>query len=128
MDIRDDVVQRLAGFGYEVQPDDDWMLDFCTGKVESTIKSTCNQAEIPEGLRHCFVDQVCGEFLSGKRSSGQLSGFDFQAAVKSVKAGDTDVTFAVEGSKTAEQRFDELLSGLCSAGQEDMEHYRRMRW
>ncbi|AZK44779.1 hypothetical protein [Paenibacillus lentus] len=109
----EDVKKRLESFGYAVTDSDTWVLDFIIQKTESHIKNQCNTPTVPEGLHHIAVDMAVGEFLLGKKSIGQLTGFDLEAAVKSIQEGDTNITFALgEGSKTPEARLDLLINFL----------------
>ncbi len=121
------IVQRLASLGYTVTDADTWVIGFCKDKVENHIKNTCNITSIPEGLVEIAVDRVCGEFLFGKKQSGQLDGtFDFEAAVKSVQTGDTNVSFDV--AQSPENRFNTLLNYLQSRGEGDLVCYRKIKW
>lgn len=124
------VLFRLDSLGYSVVAGDSWMLGFSIQKVENTIKNSCNTVSIPEGLYHIAIDRVCGEFLFAKKQSGQLGeGFDFEAAVKQIQEGDTNVTFALgSGSMTPEQRFEALLAYLMQKGQSEFVTYRCIRW
>lgn len=123
----DDVKLRLASLGYTFVDTDAWVLDFIVAKVESQFKGQCNTTAVPDGLRNSLIDMVCGEFLLGKKGSGQLTGFDLEVAVKSIKEGDSDVTFAFgSGSQTPEQRFDSLIAFLMR--EPDFASYRRFAW
>lgn len=124
-----DVISRLESFGYTVTDGDSWMIGFAVQKVESSIKNECNVTLIPDGLYKVAVDMVCGEFLFTKKSTGKLEGFNLDSALKSVQAGDTNVTFAVgQGSKTPEQRLDTLLSYLVGNGRGELACYRKIKW
>jgi hypothetical protein len=124
----EDVKKRLASLGYTFVDADAWVLDFIILKVEGHINNQCNTAGVPDGLYQNSVDMVCGEFLHGKKNSGQLTGFDLGAAVKSIQEGDTNVTYAIgSGDKTPEARFDELISFL-QHGEVDYSSYRRIKW
>ena len=125
----EDVKQRLSSFGYEVIEDDTWVLEFIIQKVENYIKSNCNIDAIPEGLHQIAVDMSVGEFLLGKKSTGQLTGFDMEAAIKQIQEGDTSVTFAIgDGSKTPEERLDNLISHLLNYGKGSFASYRCIKW
>ena len=124
-----DVLLRLGSLGYVIKESDDWMISFGIQKVESNIKNECNVTLIPDGLYKTAVDMICGEFLFTKKQSGKLEGFNLDAALKSVQAGDTTVTFAVgSGSMTPEQRLDSLLSHLMSNGRGEFACYRKIKW
>ena len=125
----EDVVERLESFGYEVTEVDSWMIEFLIQKVESSIKADCNINTIPEELHEIAVDMVVGEFLLNKKSRGQLEGFDLEAAVKQIHEGDTSVTFAIgDGSKTPEERLDELILYLMNYGKGKFAAYRCIKW
>lgn len=125
----EDVVERLKSFGYEVTETDNWMLEFIIQKVENIIKADCNINTIPEGLHEIAVDMVVGEFLLNKKSRGQLEGFDLETAVRQIEEGDTSVTFAVgDGSKTPEERLDELILYLMNHGKGKFASYRCIKW
>jgi hypothetical protein len=121
----EDVKLRLASFGYDATAADNWMLNFCIGKVETHIKNSCNVADVPEGLRPVAIDMACGEFLYGKKQSGQGVGIDFEATVKSIAEGDTTVTFDTSGG--AEAKYDALISYLMH-GEVDLGAYRCIKW
>lgn len=125
----EDVVERLESFGYEVTEVDSWMIEFLIQKIENSIKADCNINTIPEELHEIAVDMVVGEFLLNKKSRGQLEGFDLEAAVKQIHEGDTSVTFAIgDGSKTPEERLDELILYLMNYGKGKFAAYRCIKW
>jgi len=125
----EDVVERLKSFGYEVTEIDNWMIEFLIQKIENSIKADCNINTIPEELHEIAVDMVVGEFLLNKKSRGQLEGFDLEAAVKQIHEGDTSVTFAIgDGSKTPEERLDELILYLMNYGKGKFAAYRCIKW
>ena len=118
------VKARLQSFGYEIQDGDDAILNFSIQKAESTIKNECN-------VRCIAVDMAVGEFLTAKKTfvPGSIAGLDLEAAVKQIQTGDTSTTFATgEGSQTAEQRLNALLSYLLTYGKEQFSCFRRLRW
>jgi len=124
----EDVKKRLESLGYIFVEDDAWVLGFIILKVEGHIKDQCNTLVVPEGLYQNAVDMVCGELLLGKKGSGQLTGFDLEAAVKSIQEGDTNVTFAFgSGSSTPEERLDGLINFLLHS-EVNYSSYRKIRW
>ena len=125
------VKQRLESFGYEVRAKDEAALAFCVGKVRSTIRNETNCADVPEGLEHIATDMTAGEFLLSKKTfaPAELSGFDFDYAVKQIQTGDTNTVFAVgEGSMTPEQRLTAFINYLISYGRTEFSAFRRLRW
>lgn len=125
--MKEDVVQWLAFYGYRVTDDDPWALDFIISSVLQYIKNYCNTDEIPQGLRHLAVHMCAGRFLQHKKSSGTLEGFRLDAAIESIKGGDTTVSFA-GGALTGEQRLDGLIAQLVSPNQVELNKYRRLQW
>lgn len=124
-----DVLLRLESLGYVVKSTDSWMISFTIQKVENAIKAECNVDVIPEGLYQVAIDMICGEFLFTLKNTGKLEGFDLEVALKSVQAGDTNVTFAVgQGSMTPEQRLDSLFSYLIKSGKGKFACYRKFKW
>ena len=123
--------ERLAAFGYELQPADEALLGFALDKAVGSIKNDCNLAEVPEGLQRIAVEWAAGEFLQAKKAFApdDLAGLDLEAAVKQIQAGDTNVVFAAgEGSQTPEQRLNGLINYLLSYGRAELACYRRLRW
>lgn len=127
----DDVIERLASFGYTVTEADSWVFTFVIEKVENHIKNSCNILIIPDGLYQIAVDMAVGNFLFQKKAvdADSLAGIDLSAAVKQIQEGDTSVTFAVgEGSRTPEQRLDAVISWLMTYGEKDFVKYRCISW
>jgi hypothetical protein len=126
--MMEDVTQRLASFGYDVTGADAFALGFVVQKVESHILDSCGIAEIPEGLRQTAADMAAGEFLMGKKASGQLDGSAIldSEAVSSIKLGDTQVDFGEP--ETASRQLDSLIAFLMKGREADLVSYRRMKW
>jgi len=126
--MKNDVTQRLASFGYTIVQADDWMLDFIIQKVTNHILNNCNISSIPEGLHQMAVDMVVGEFLMGKKTSGQLDESEILSseAVSSIKLGDTQVNFGED--RTASQQLDSLIAFLMKGYEVDLTSYRCMKW
>ena len=126
--MREDVVALLEAFGVTVAADDP-LLDFIIATVTERIKNETNQPAIPEGLNRLAVEMVAGQYLSLKKGSGQLEGFDLEAAVKQIQEGDTNTVFAIgEGNTTPEQRLDALINYLMNGRTREFIKYRRLVW
>lgn len=127
MDINE-VKDRLAQLGYEMQEGDEVTLLFCISRVEEYIKNTCNVTEIPEGLHYKSIDMVCGEFLDTKLSIGQLEGYNVEdnRLIKSIAEGDTTVTYQ-DGAADSYTAMSEYISSLKAADAE-LYTYRKIRW
>lgn len=126
--MKNDVTERLASFGYTVVQADDWMLDFIIQKAINHILNNCNITSIPEELHEIAVDMAVGEFLMGKKASGQLDESDIMSseAVSSIKLGDTQVNFGED--RTASQQVDSLIVFLMKGYESDLTSYRVMKW
>ena len=106
------------------------LLDMVLTNVQWRIKNLSNLSDIPEGLESLAVSMAVGEYLNMKKCSGQLEGFDLDAAaVKSIQEGDTNITFALgEGSSTPEQRLNSLIDYLINGRIGEIYRYRRLVW
>ncbi len=125
------VKERLEMLGYDLKAADLQAAGFCAEKVCCSIKNKTHLADIPKGLEYIAVDMAVGEFLQFKKTfaPGDLTGFDLDYAVKQIQEGDTNIVFAAgEGSLTAEQRLDRLISHFLTYGQKEFMHYRRLQW
>lgn len=125
------VVQRLLNFGLTLEDSDAWLVVYCWNKAFNHIKNACNISIVPKELYELLVDRICGEFLFNKHKSNQLTldNFDFDAAVKQLQEGDTNITFAIsEGSETDEQKLTSLINYLLSYGEGDLICYRKLKW
>ena len=127
--MRDKAVAMLTALGVAGAADDP-LLDIALNNVQWRIKNLSNLSEIPEGLESLAVSMGVGEYLNMKKCSGQLEGFDLDAAaVKSIQEGDTNITFALgEGSSTPEQRLNSLIDYLINGRIGEIYRYRRLVW
>lgn len=130
--MRDKAVAMLTALGVAGAADDP-LLDMVLTNVQWRIKNLSNLSnlsEIPEGLESLAVSMAVGEYLNMKKCSGQLEGFDLDAAaVKSIQEGDTNITFALgEGSSTPEQRLNSLIDYLINGRIGEIYRYRRLVW
>ena len=127
--MRDKAVAMLTALGVAGAADDP-LLDIALNNVQRRIKNLSNLSEIPEGLESLAVSMAVGEDLNMKKCSGQLEGFDLDAAaVKSIQEGDTNITFALgEGSSTPEQRLNSLIDYLINGRIGEIYRYRRLVW
>lgn len=127
--MRDKAVAMLTALGV-AEAADDPLLDIALNNVQWRIKNLSNLSEIPEGLESLAVSMAVGEYLNMKKCSGQLEGFDLDAAaMKSIQEGDTNITFALgEGSSTPEQRLNSLIDYLINGRIGEIYRYRRLVW
>ena len=123
------VKQRLEQLGYTPVASDDDMLEFELTRILNYVLNFCNITEIPEILDYRIIDRVCADFLYYKKNSGSLEGFNYDTVIKSVKEGDTTVTYAVgQGEDTPENRFDAFVKQLERGFDKWLTHYRCVRW
>lgn len=108
---------------------DDPLLDIVISNVQYRVQNETNQKELPEGLVSVAVYMAVGEYLNMKKVSGQLDGFDLDAAIKQIQEGDTNTVFAIgDGSSTPEQRLDALISYLINGRTRELYRFRRLVW
>lgn len=122
------VESRLKSIGYELTDEDNWLLSFCTQKVENTILNDINCRKVPRELYTCATDMISGEFLKAKYDAGKLdiAGLDLSGAVTSVSEGDTSVSF--DSSLSDAGKLNTLIDYLINSKKGDMTCYRRIRW
>lgn len=129
---RDGVTERLGQLGYKVTMEDYDQIDFELDKTLNYILNFCNltdMGKIPEVLDFRIIDRVCGDFLYYKKNSGSLEGFNYEAVIKSIKEGDTTLTYAVgQGEDTPENRFDAFVKSLDRGFDKWLVPHRRLRW
>jgi hypothetical protein len=129
MVTRENVIDRLTQFGYIPTEADHAQIDFEMEWVINYVKNYCNITDIPEILDVRIIDRICSFYLFNKKNSGQLTGFDYEPAIKQLKEGDTTIAYAVgQGEDTPENRFDALVKQLERGFDKWITPYRRLRW
>lgn len=126
-----EVKVRLAGFGYTVKDSDRPYLVFAVEKAKNRVMNNINCDDIPDGLFYETVDLAAGLFLMDKKTFApeDLSSLDLDVAFKSVKEGDTEVSYAIgEGSSTPEARLDALIGSLINVKESVFARYRKLVW
>lgn len=128
--VLEDVVNRLEQLGYVYNSaTDEAQLEFELNLTLNYVKNYCNITEIPEILDYRIIDRVCSYFLFNKKNSGSLKGFDYDAVIKSIKEGDTTLTYAVgQGEDTPENRFDAFVKSLERGFDKWITPHRALRW
>lgn len=126
--MREQVIAMLTALGV-TRAADDPLLGIVISNVQWRVKNETNLKEIPEGLESVAVYMAVGEYLNMKKVSGQLEGFDLEAAVKQIQEGDTNISFAVgDGNSTPEQRLDSLINFLINGRMDEIYRYRKLVW
>ena len=129
MVTREQVIERLEQLGYVCTQEDNDQIEFELTKILNYVKNYCNITDIPEILDYRIIDRVCADFLYFKNNSGSLKGFNYDAVIKSVKEGDTTLTYAVgQGEDTPENRFDAFVKQLERGFDKWITPHRRLRW
>lgn len=124
-----DVVKRLGQLGYPATEADYETIEFELTKITNYVKNYCNITTIPEILDPRIIDRVCSDFLYYKKNSGSLEGFNYETVIKSIKEGDTTLTYAVgQGEDTPENRFDAFVKSLERGFDKWITPHRRLRW
>ena len=129
MVVRENVIKRLKQLGYTAVEADNDQIDFELDKTLNYVKNYCNITDIPEILNPRIIDRVCGDFLFYKKNSGSLENFNYDAVIKSIKEGDTTITYAVgQGEDTPENRFDSFVKSLERGFDKWCTPHRRLIW
>jgi len=126
---------RLKMFGYTVTEEDKPFIEYQAEESAQYVCNFCNfkkcPEDIPGALKFVAVNYAIGEFLKSKKTfePEALSKLNLDMAVKQIKTGDTDVSFAAgDASKTPEQRLDDFIAYLTSYGKTEMMRHRRLKW
>lgn len=126
--MRDQVISMLTALGVTGATTDP-LLDILLQNVQQRILNKTNQSVISEGLESVAVYMAVGEYLNMKKTVGQLTGFDLDAAIKQIQEGDTNTVFAIgEGSLTPEQRLNGLIDYLINGRSDELYRYRKLVW
>ena len=131
MVVRQDIINRLNQLGYNVTENDNDQIDFELRKIINYVANnfTRDVTNIPDELDPRIIDRVCSDFLYYKKNSGSLEGFNYDAVIKSIKEGDTTITYAVgQGEDTPENRFDSFVKSLERGFDKWCTPHRRLKW
>lgn len=129
MVTRDEIIGRLATLGYTATEADYAAIDYELDEVIKYTLNYCNITEVPPIVKPRLIDKVCSYFLYYKKNSGNLDGFNYEAVIKSIKEGDTTLTYAVgQGEDTPENRFDAFVKKLELTYDKWLTPHRRLRW
>jgi len=127
---RTQVINRLKQLGYTATESDYEQIDFELTKILNYVVNNFTRTpKIPEILDPRIIDRVCSDFLYYKKNSGSLEGFNYDAVIKSIKEGDTTLTYAVgQGEDTPENRFDAFVKSLERGFDKWCTPHRRLIW
>lgn len=126
--LREKIIAFLTAMGI-TEAENDSLLDLIINNAQYKVLNETNTVlPMPEGLESIAVYMAIGEYLSFKKTSGQLESIDLDLAVKQIQEGDTNIQYAIgEGSQTPEQRLDSLITFLSNRASE-LVKYRRLVW
>lgn len=126
--LREKVIDFLIFIGI-TEPEKDGLLDLIIKNVSYKVLNETNTVlPMAEGLESIAVYMAIGEYLSFKKTSGQLENIDLETAVKQIQQGDTNIQYAIgEGSQTPEQRLDNLITMLLDR-ENELIKFRRLVW
>lgn len=129
MVVKENIINRLKQLGYTATESDYDQIDFELNKTLNYVMNYCNITTIPEIVDPRIIDRVCADFLFYKKNSGSLEGFNYDAVIKSIKEGDTQIQYAVgQGEDTPENRFDAFVKSLDRGFDKWITPHRRLRW
>lgn len=126
------VIERLRQFGFEVAETDTATIQFELDLILDYVVNYCNfnnRDDIPEILDRRIIDRVCSEYLFKQKNAGNLEGFDYEGFVKTIKEGDTSITFgnSADGD-TPEDRFNSFVNRLERGFDKWISQWRRIKW
>ena len=126
--LREKIIAFLTAMGI-TEAENDSLLDLIINNAQYKVLNETNTVlPMPEGLESIAVYMAIGEYLSFKKTSGQLESIDLELAIKQIQEGDTNIQYAIgEGSQTPEQRLDSLITFLSNRASE-LAKYRRLVW
>lgn len=127
-DIKDDVKEYLKSLGYEIVDSDLFLLENSIQTIKYSICNKTNQKEVPEGLKHFWINRSAAEFLNFKLKLNQLevNGLNFGRMAKEISEGDTKVVF--DNTVTTGDKFEVFLTSLQTYGEDEILKYRRLVW
>ena len=129
MVTREMVIDRLNQLGYTPVEDDFPAIDFELNSVISYTLNYCNIKIVPDMVEPKLIDRVCSQFLYYKKNSGSLNGFNYDNVIKSIKEGDTTITYSVgQGEDTPENRFDSFVKKLEQTYDKWLTKFRCIKW
>lgn len=126
------VIDRLAQLGYTTYESQKPTVQFELDLILDYTVNYCNfdsVDEIPSVVEKRLIDRVCAEYLYNQQRAGLLEGFDYDAAVKTIKEGDTQLQFATSSDgDTPESRFVDLCDRLDRGYDKWLTHFRQVKW
>ena len=121
----EDVTTFLQNAGYEVEGDTE-LIETLIGVEKEYLINVTNQQEVPENLDNVWLMRTTGRYLEIKSSSGGLTGFDVEGAIKSMKVGDTETQY--DGDTSKGKLLKDWVENLRNYGDREIERFRKLSW
>ena len=121
----EDVTTFLHDAGYEVEGDTE-LIETLIGVEKEYLINVTNQQEVPENLDNVWLMRTTGRYLEIKSSSGGLTGFDVEGAIKSTKVGDTEIQY--DGDTSKGKLLKDWVETLRNYGDREIERFRKLSW
>lgn len=124
------VKTRLEQLGHVVNDSELPAIEFELQLILDYVVNHCNFVsvdDIPKILDKRIIDRVCAEYLLKQKNSGNLTNFNYETAIKTIKEGDTQIQFDGEGL-TPEGRFDKLCDYMQRGFDKWISPHRRIKW
>lgn len=126
------VTDRLAQLGHTVDESQTATVEFELNLILDYTVNYCNFEsvdEIPTVVEKRLIDRVCAEYLYKQQRAGLLEDFNYEATVKTIKEGDTQLQFGTSNDgDTPESRFVDLCNRLDRGYDKWLTHFRRVKW
>ncbi len=131
MEIIELVIDRLGTLGFFVEESNKESLEYLIQKNKKSILNTIHNSVVPEGLTEVLVERVCGDFIESvdfSKISEQSKEEILENCLKSVKLGDSEVSYEVSAQEGFYDRIRNFIFSLRSFGEEEILCYRKLRW
>lgn len=121
------VINRLLSLGYEVEDQDNYLLEHIITKVNSDIIIKTGLTQMPLELNEVITDRICGEYIKTKYLTEYLDeeaeDTSLKRSIKSIAEGDLKVTFSDEEKSKVIELTDYLINENF-----DLTPFRCIKW
>lgn len=124
-DFEEDLRVKLNSLGYEVTKADEVFIAYVTDEKIEYIYNKINSENIPAELRYVLINEIVAEFLNTQLLAGNIKDISMDLAIRSIKEGDSDVTF--QDSMSSEDKYKALLENLRFK-RGVFACYRKLKW
>lgn len=121
-----DYLDEIARVGYTPSDDEAALARALDDGVYYILERT-NQRAVPAPLRSYVIELAMGKYLLARIKGREIpKDFDFPRAVKTLKEGGDEITFADNSSD--EDRFTAYVEYYAKGGDGRWLYYRRINW